>query len=82
MELNNSTTIATWAGILALIIEVLIKHFGITVEHQTILMLATGIVTFIIAVISSKHPNTFDFLGNAPTPVDAEEPVLNDEYEV
>jgi hypothetical protein len=36
----------------------------------------------IIAIWSSKNPNTLAILGNAPTPVETEEPVLNDEYEV
>jgi len=82
MELNNATTIATWTGILVLIIEVILKHFGIEIPHDTIVMFATGIITFIIAIISSKNPNSFDWLGNAPEPIETEETVLNDEYEV
>ena len=82
MELNNATTIATWTGILVLIIEVILKHFGIDIPHDTIVMFATGLVTFIIAIISSKNPNSFDWLGNAPEPIETEETVLNDEYEV
>lgn len=65
MEFNNATTIATWTGILVLIIEVICKHFGIEIPHETVVMFVTGIVTFIIAIISSKNPNDFDFLGNA-----------------
>jgi uncharacterized membrane protein len=82
MELNNSTTIATWVGIIAFLIETLLKHFGIEIPHATVIMFVTGLITFIIAIISSRNPNTFGFLGNAPAPVEAEEPVLNDEYEV
>lgn len=81
MELNNATTIATWIGIIVLIIEVICKHFGIDIPHDTVVMFVSGVVTFIIAIISSKNPNTIPWLGNAPTPVDATEPVLNDEYE-
>lgn len=81
MELNNATTIATWTGIMVFLIEVLAKHFGINIPHETVVMFATGLVTFIIAVISSRNPNTFAFLGNAPQPVESEETVLNDEYE-
>lgn len=66
MELNNATTIATWTGILVFIIEVICKHFGIDIPHDTTVMFVTGLVTFIIAIISSKHPNDFEFLGNAP----------------
>ena len=70
MELNNATTIATWAGILAFIIEVICKHFGIEIPHETVVMFATGLITFIIAIISSKNPNDFEFLGNAGTEED------------
>lgn len=66
MELNNTTTIATWTGIIVLIIEVICKHFGIIIPHETVVMFVTGLITFIIAIISSRNPNTFDFLGNAP----------------
>jgi uncharacterized membrane protein len=82
MELNNATTIATWTGIIVFLIEVLLKHFGINIPHETVVMFATGLVTFIIAVISSRNPNTFAFLGNAPQPIESGEPVLNDEYEI
>ena len=81
MELNNATTIATWTGIIVLIIEIIIKHFGLDIPHDTIVMFVTGIITFIIAIISSKHPNDLGFLGNGSTPIPSEEPVLNDEYE-
>ena len=82
MEFNNATTIATWTAILVMIIEVICKHFSVEIPHETVVMFVTGVITFIIAVISSKNPNSFDWLGNAPTPVETEEPVLNDEYEV
>ena len=68
MELNNATTIATWTGIIVLIIEIICRHFGIDIPHDTIVMFVTGLVTFIIAIISSKHPNDLAFLGNAPVP--------------
>jgi len=71
MELNNATTIATWTGIIVLLIEVISKHFGIEIPHDTIVMFVTGVLTFIIAIISSKHPNDLEFLGNAPETGDA-----------
>ena len=40
-----------------------------------------GVITLIIAIWSSKNPNTLEVLGNAPTPVKTEEQVLNPEYE-
>ena len=82
MDTNNVSTIATWTAICVMIIEVILKHLGIEIPHETIVMFVTGVITFIIAIWSSRNPNTLGFLGNAPTPVDAEEPVLNDEYEV
>ena len=82
MELNNATTIATWTGIIVLIIEIILRHFGVDIPHETIVMFVTGIITFIIAIISSKHPNDLEFLGNGSTPIPSEETVLNDEYEV
>ena len=82
MEFNNATTIATWTAIIVMIIEVICKHFGVEIPHETVVMFVTGVITFIIAVISSRNPNTLEWLGNAPAPVEAEEPVLNDEYEV
>ena len=82
MEFNNATTIATWTAIIVMIIEVICKHFGVEIPHETVVMFVTGVITFIIAVISSRNPNTLGWLGNAPAPVEAEEPVLNDEYEV
>lgn len=81
MELNNATTIATWTGIIVFIIEVTLKHFNIEIPHETTVMFTTGLLTFIIAIISSKHPNTFEWLGNGSTPIPSEEPVLNEEYE-
>lgn len=84
MELNNATTIATWTGIAVFIIEVICKHFGIEIPHETVVMFVTGIVTFIIAVISSRNPNTFEFLGNGSSQKENnynDAPVLNDEYE-
>jgi hypothetical protein len=48
-------------------------------QATTVIM---GIITLVIAIWSSKNPNTLKCLGNAPEPIDTEEPVLNDEYEV
>ena len=82
METNNLSTIATWTAICVMIIEIILKHFGIEIPHDTVVMFVTGVITFIIAVISSRNPNTLEWLGNAPEPIETEEPVLNNEYEV
>jgi len=92
METNNLSTIATWTGIIVLIIEIICKHFGIVIPHETIVMFVSGVITFIIAVWSSRNPNTIPWLGNDPTygPTtttasteifDNDAPVLNPEYE-
>jgi len=92
METNNLSTIATWTGIIVLIIEIICKHFEIVIPHDTIVMFVSGVITFIIAVWSSRNPNTIPWLGNDPTygPTttttasteifDNDAPVLNDEY--
>ena len=74
MDTNNISTIATF---LAICLTGILAYFGYTVDQA---QLAT-VLTLIIAIWSSKNPNTLAFLGNAPTLVEAEEPVLNDEYE-
>ena len=93
---NNGSTIATWIAILVMIIEIIAKQFGIDIPHDTVVLFATGVVTFIIAIYSSKHPNTLSILGNdQPTnneqntenqiqqtddPVEESNLILNDEY--
>ena len=81
MEFNNATTIATWTGIIVFIIEVICKHFGIVIPHETVVMFVTGVITFIIAVISSKNPNTFECLGNSPEEESEEIILESDDYE-
>ena len=80
METNNISTIATWTAIGVMIIEILLKHLGIEIPHDTVVMFVSGVITFIIAIWSSKNPNTMRILGNKPT-IETEEPVLNPEYE-
>ena len=75
-DIGNVSTIATWTGIIVMIIEMICKHFGIEIPHESLTMLITAVLTFIIAVWSSKNPNNFGFLGNA-TP--AEEIVGDDD---
>lgn len=70
-NIGNVSTVATWSAIIVMIIEILLKHFGITISHETIVMFATGLATFIIAIWSSRNPNTFEFLGNGTPAEDA-----------
>ena len=79
METNNISTIATF---LAICITAALAYFGYTVVQGQLATVLMSIITLIIAIWSSKNPNTLKCLGNAPEPLNSEEPVLNDEYEV
>ena len=78
METNNISTIATFA---AICITTILAYFGYTVDQAQLATVLMSIITLVIAVWSSKNPNTLKCLGNAPAEIDTEEPVLNDEYE-
>lgn len=79
MDTNNLSTIATF---LAICITGILAYFGYTVDQAQLATVLMSVITLIIAIWSSKNPNTLAILGNAPTPVESEETVLNDEYEV
>lgn len=78
MDTNNISTIATF---LAICITGILAYFGYTVDQPQLATVIASVITLIIAIYSSKHPNTMAVLGNAKTPIDSSEPVLNDEYE-
>lgn len=78
MDTNNISTIATF---LAICITGILAYFGYSVDQAQMASVLMSVITLIIAIWSSKNPNTFACLGNAPAPINAEEPVLNDEYE-
>ena len=65
MEFNtaNISTIATW---LAIAITGILAYFGIELDLNALIPLIAAIITFIIAVWSSKNPNEIEALGNAP----------------
>ena len=77
METNNISTIATFA---AIIITTGLAYFGYTVDQAQLTTVLCGVITLIIAIWSSKNPNTLAVLGNNKPQVDADEPVLNNEY--
>lgn len=77
MDTNNLSTIATF---LAICITGILAYFGYTVDQAQLATVLMSVITLIIAVWSSKNPNTLAILGNAPTPVETEETILNDEY--
>ena len=79
MEINNISTIATF---IAICLTGILAYFGYEVDQAQLATVVMSVITLIIAIWSSKNPNTLKWLGNASTPVTGEEPVLNDEYEV
>lgn len=81
METNNISTYATWTAIVVLILQMICRYFNIQIGESDLTIIANAIITLAIAIWSSYNPNSISWLGNAPAPVDAEEPVLNDEYE-
>lgn len=60
---GNISTIATW---ISLTITVILSYFGVVIDQATLLPVVSGLITIIIAIWSSKNPNTFSFLGNQP----------------
>lgn len=78
MDTNNISTIATFA---AICLTTILAYFGYTVDQAQTTTVIMGVITLIIAIWSSKNPNTLACLGNAPETLETEETVLNDEYE-
>ena len=60
---NNISTIATF---IAIGITALLAYFGYTVDQAQLASVIMAIITLVIAVWSSKNPNTIAALGNAP----------------
>ena len=76
--INNISTIATF---LAICITGILAYFGYTVDQAQLATVLMSVITLIIAIWSSRNPNTIAALGNAPQQIDGTEPVLNPEYE-
>ena len=77
MDTNNISTIATFA---AICLTTIMAYFGYTVDQAQATTVIMGVITLLIAIWSSKNPNTLAVLGNAPSEIESEETVLNDEY--
>ena len=77
METNNISTIATF---IAICLTAILAYFGYTVDQAQLATVIMSVITLIIAIWSSKNPNTLAVFGNQPK-VDSTEPVLNPEYE-
>ena len=79
METNNISTIATFA---AICITGILAYFGYTVDQAQLATVLMSVITLIIAIWSSKNPNTLKCFGNdIRPPYDIDNPILNDEYE-
>ena len=79
METNNISTIATFA---AIIITAILAYFGYIVDQAQLATVLMSVITLIIAIWSSKNPNTLKCFGNdIRPPYDINDQVLNDEYE-
>ena len=78
METNNISTIATFA---AICLTTILAYFGYTVDQAQATTVIMGVITLIIAIWSSKNPNTLGVFGNDKPTVESEETVLNPEYE-
>lgn len=66
MEVNNFSTIATWTAVLVIILQLICKYFHLEIGESDLTILANAIIALIIAVWSSRNPNTLAILGNAP----------------
>ena len=77
METNNISTIATFA---AICLTTILAYFGYTVDQAQATTVIMGVISLVIAIWSSKNPNTLAVLGNAKAPVTSESEILNDEY--
>lgn len=69
MDTNNISTIAMW---IASIICPMIAAYGIVIDPTLMTTLIAAIINIIIAVWSSRNPNTFKFLGNQKETIESE----------
>ena len=67
---NNISTIATF---IAIAITALLAYFGYTVDQAQLATVIMSVITLVIAIWSSKNPNTIAALGNAPETIEAED---------
>ena len=61
---GNISTLATW---LAITITAILTCMGYTVDQTQLIAVISGLITLIIAIYSSKNPNTLKILGNDKT---------------
>ena len=66
MEVNNISTYAAWTSLVVLILQIICKYFNIEIGESELTIIANAIITLIITLWSSYHPNKIEWLGNAP----------------
>lgn len=75
MDTDNISTIAVWVY---MIISPLLVKYGIDVDQATFSAAFVAIVGLVLAIWSSKNPNTLKFLGNAPEEEEAQDDTEED----
>ena len=74
-------------GNLTTILKILIMTLGpslavyLEVTPDVVITFLTACLTFSLACLDAKYPNTFGWLGNNKPVLETEETVLNPEYE-
>ena len=71
-----SMTLAGW-----IITALAAQGYNLGVDAVTLASVIGAVIGLLLSYIDAKYPNSFKWLGNATTPINSEEPVLNPEYE-
>ena len=78
----NTNNISTIAVFIYMLISPILVQYGYNINQETFVAAFVAIFGLILAIWSSRNPNTIAALGNQQDKtVDPTEPVLNDEYE-
>jgi hypothetical protein len=77
----NTNNISTIAVFIYMLISPILVQYGYNIQQEVFVGAFVGIFGLLLAIWSSRNPNTIAALGNQPNTVDPTEPVLNDEYE-
>ena len=79
----NTNNISTIAVFIYMLISPILVQYGYNIQQETFVGAFVAIFGLILAIWSSRNPNTIQALGNAPSETcecDGTEP-LNPEYE-
>ena len=58
---ENLTTVAVF---IYMLISPMLNDYGVSIDQSGFTSIIVGIIGFLIAIISAKHPNTLSLLGN------------------